>query len=168
MNEKKRTVRAVVFGAGSIGKRHISNFVVNGCTHLTIVEPRSERHGEVEKLLVDLDTGYARPSINFLIDHSSISENPEFDLGIICAPPKWHLELIDMCRERNIPILCEKPLFKDSDDWAAVKQTVNRVDQSGLFNMVAYNYRFCSGLLKFKEILLSGRIGKIVSFRGNF
>ena len=168
MDETSPSVSAVVFGAGSIGKRHIRNFLANGCTNLTVVEPRSERHSEVEELVADINAVPSSPMITFLSDPERLSDDTEFDIGIICTPPKWHLELIEWCGDRNIPIVCEKPLCKDVDDWSLVGQVVGRVEQGDLFNMVAYNYRFCRGLLRFKEILDSGRIGKVVSFRGSF
>ena len=162
--------KVIFIGAGSIGKRHISNFVSQGIKDIFIVDPLPVREDEVRDILRAKSSEYSSSSLNIqfgteLPDSRTLTS---FDLGVISTPPKWHLTYLTALANYNIAILCEKPLCKDTDNIEEVKKVIKDINNKRLLNITAYNYRFCSGLLRLKDIIDNNTLGKVVSFRGNF
>jgi hypothetical protein len=53
----------------------------------------------------------------------------ELDAVSICSPPFMHIEHIEACFDRNIPVFCEKPLFwSDSMSLDEVNQQINAIE----------------------------------------
>ena len=84
--------------------------------------------------------------------------NVEADFCIICIPPAFHEESVMLAVERNMPILSEKPI---ADSWEASVRIYRAVRQAGLKMMVTQNYRYTPRIETFKEVLTSGRLGRL-------
>ena len=82
-------MKAIVIGAGSIGRRHAHNLNNIG----------------VETRLID---------INESNNICSILQD-KFDMGFVCSPNVYHISHSIMLAERNIPVFCEKPFFPSPD-----------------------------------------------------
>lgn len=84
------------------------------------------------------------------------------DFVLICSPATFHLEDIIFFSKKNIPIFVEKPLFSDHQ--------LDSIDAKYLLkikNKVALGYclRFLPSLLKFKSIIDSKELGKIINIK---
>lgn len=109
-------MKAIIIGAGSIGKRHSANLNSLG----------------VETRLVDIEE---------IGKISEILNQEKFDLGLVCTPTSFHLEHSLKLAENGIPIFCEKPFYFTRDD-KLVKKLLSLVKEKKLPNMVGCNLRF--------------------------
>jgi len=83
-------------------------------------------------------------------------EKPDF--AIICTPTFLHYPQTKICVERNINVLCEKPLEREPDRAFLLKEAV---DKSGVIFMTGQVVRFWSGYVKIKEWYDAGELGEI-------
>ncbi len=81
------------------------------------------------------------------------------------GPNHIHEEPCVAAAERGVHILCEKPLGRTAEEakrmWDAARE--NRIKA-----MTAFNYRFVPAVRKAREIIASGRLGKIYHFRAMY
>ena len=151
-SERKKTLRKpriLVIGCGSIGKRHIGNLIALRAGEIRACDASQERAGE---------TG-ARFGIETEIRLSSAwAWNP--DIALIATPPSSHVELAIEAARRGCDLFIEKPL---SDRKQGVRQLEGLVRRKDLVSMVGCNLRFHPGLVRVKQILEKGSIGRVLS-----
>jgi predicted dehydrogenase len=62
-------------------------------------------------------------------------------------------------------VLCEKPLARTLDE---AKTMVEAIEKAGVPNTVWYNYRRVPAVTLAKQVIDSGKLGRIFHFRSNF
>ncbi|MHB8994036.1 MAG: Gfo/Idh/MocA family protein [Armatimonadota bacterium] len=87
------------------------------------------------------------------------------DIVSICTPPFLHREMAVECLQRGIHVLCEKPMAATLEDAEALAAAA--ADSKAKL-MIAYCHRFHGPVMKLKEVLDSGILGKPIFFRGAF
>ncbi len=85
------------------------------------------------------------------------------DAVSICTPTISHCEIATSAAEYGINTLCEKPLASSMEE---ANKILNAVSRNKIKFMVGFNLRFLPNHRKMKEYLLSGKIGKPISARG--
>jgi len=80
--------------------------------------------------------------------------------GIICTPDATHDEFIARCFEHGLDAICEKPMATDD---AKVRRILALERRFSRRVTVTFNYRFVPYVTKIKEVLRTGRIGRILS-----
>jgi len=94
-------------------------------------------------------------------------EKPDF-VDIVTTAPS-HRPLVETCARHGIPAIVQKPLAPDWDDAQAL---VAAMDRAGQPLMVHENFRFQRPLIRAREVIESGKIGKPVwarlSWRSGF
>ncbi|MGM0457930.1 MAG: Gfo/Idh/MocA family protein [Bacteroidota bacterium] len=98
-------------------------------------------------------------------DWRAIIERDDIDAIDICTPNDTHAEIAIAAAEAGKMILCEKPLARTVDE---AKPMVEAVEKAGVANTVWYNYRRVPAVTLAKQIIDSGKLGKIFHFRTNF
>ena len=98
-------------------------------------------------------------------DYKSVQDVPleSFDAALCCVPDDPKQELIDYLLENDKHVLVEKPLPTKSR--AQLERLAEKATSKGLVCYTAYNHRFEPHFVKMKELLDSGRLGKIYSIR---
>src|SRR6476661_5703707 len=76
-----------------------------------------------------------------------------------------HAEIAIAAAEAGKIILCEKPLART---LAESELMVNAIEKAGVQNTVWYNYRRIPAVTLAKQIVDSGKLGKIYHYRANF
>jgi predicted dehydrogenase len=76
-----------------------------------------------------------------------------------------HAEIAIAAAGAGKMVLCEKPL---SRNLAEGEQMVEAVKKAGVPNMIWYNYRRIPAVTLAKQIIASGKLGKIFHYRANF
>ena len=165
----------LLLGAGSIGKRHLMNAVTAGVRNITIVDPRKDRQQEAKQKAEEAFTLLNPKQKTTLLEISFATTSQEayknygsFEAVLIAMPPSAHLEEIEKAIEGGAAIFCEKPLSKDDIEWNYALKLLEKIEAKKLITMVAYNYRFCSQLIQFRQLLKDNTVGKIHSIRGIF
>ena len=80
------------------------------------------------------------------------------DFCVVAVPPWHHKEVVLGAIARGLPILSEKPI---SDSLSEVREIYQAVRISGVKMAVIQNYRFTPRMLAFRDILRSGRLGRL-------
>ena len=98
-------------------------------------------------------------------DWKAVIARNDIDAVDICTPNDMHAEIAIAAAEAGKMVLCEKPLARTLDE---AKQMVDAVEKAGVQNTVWYNYRRIPAVTLAKQIVDSGKLGKIFHYRANF
>ena len=89
----------------------------------------------------------------------------DIDAIDICTPNDSHAEIAIAAAAKGKMVLCEKPL---SRTLAEGQKMVDAIEKAGVQNTVWYNYRRVPAVTLAKQIIDSGKLGKIFHYRANF
>ena len=139
--------KAIILGAGSIGKRHAKNLIKKNI-EVTFVRRKVDH---------EFDSEFGSFSITweeFLNNNS----NNIWDFGFICTPTNNHINDINQIHKRVKKIFLEKPL---SSDYSSLLNICDSVDPNKLF--IGFMMRFHPNILyvknkiqKFNESIIGG------------
>ena len=86
-----------------------------------------------------------------------------YDAALLCIPDEPKIEIITYLLQNKKHLLIEKPLFAaDTTDLHKLGQLA---EKNGVTCYTAYNHRFEPHFVRMKEVLDSGRLGRIYSVR---
>lgn len=147
------SVRISVVGAGLIGSRHAQvAAIVPGVTLSSVVDPT-----EAGRTVAALHDVSCFSSLQQMIK----DDRPD---GIILATPNHlHVENALECVDAGIPALVEKPL---ATDLAGAQRIVQAGESSGVSLMTGHHRRHNPLIRKAKEIIDSGKLGKVTAAQG--
>ncbi len=98
-------------------------------------------------------------------DWRALLKRSDIDAVDICTPNNIHKEIAIAAAKAGKMILCEKPLAMNT---AEGEEMCAAVEKAGVHNMVWYNYRRVPAVTLAKQIVASGKLGKIFHYRANF
>ena len=102
---------------------------------------------------------------SFETDWKKLIARDDIDAIDICSPNDTHAEIAIAAAAKGKMILCEKPL---SRTLAEGQKMVDAIEKAGVANTVWYNYRRVPAVSLAKEIIDTGKLGKIFHYRANF
>jgi predicted dehydrogenase len=143
------SMQVLVVGTGSIGRRHISN--------LRLLVP---------DLAVDVLREGSRATATDSIGDASISTTLEAamdkrpDLMVIANPSALHLRYLMAAIDCGIPFYAEKPVVSGAEDYLELRQKVQSTKVPP--NIVGCNMRFLPSLKCLRDLIQSGRLGRLV------
>ena len=142
----------VLFGAGSVGLRHMKNLTVLGHAVPIVYDPDS---GKAEDVLnIDRKTRLTR-------DEAEALREP-CDAVLICSPPVEHLRQLQKVLDCGRDAFVEKPI---SHSLEGTTDLVKKVEKDGRVVLVGCNLRFFSSLKRVKQLIDSGAVGRPLSAR---
>lgn len=146
-----------VIGAGSIArKRHLPELQDNPNAEIAaICDISLERARE----MTDLFGGKA------FSDYRSLIAMKSLDAVVVCATNTTHAEMTIAALRAGKHVLCEKPMATTLEDARAM---IEAAEQSGKFLMIAHNQRLAPACMKAREILQSGKLGRVLTFQTVF
>ncbi len=98
-------------------------------------------------------------------DWKKLVQRKDIDAIDICTPNDTHAEIAIAAAEAGKMVLCEKPLARD---LAESQKMVDAIEKAGVKNTVWYNYRRIPAVTLAKQLIDSGKLGKIFHYRANF
>jgi len=98
-------------------------------------------------------------------DWRKLIERDDIDAVDICTPNDTHAEIAIAAAKAGKVILCEKPLARNLEESQVM---VDAIEAAGVKNTVWYNYRRIPAVTLAKNIIESGKLGKIYHYRANF
>jgi predicted dehydrogenase len=98
-------------------------------------------------------------------DWRKLIERKDIDAIDIVTPNDSHAEIAIAAARAGKMVLCEKPLALDG---AQGEEMVREIEKAGVPNTVWYNYRRVPAVTLAKQIIDSGKLGKIFHYRANF
>lgn len=98
-------------------------------------------------------------------DWRKMIARPDVDVVDINSPSYLHKEMAIAAANEGKHILCEKPLAFSTAD---AREIVEAANKAGIKHQVGFNYRFAPAIVLAKQMIESGRLGKIFHFRGSY
>jgi predicted dehydrogenase len=98
-------------------------------------------------------------------DWRHMVERADIDAIDICVPNDLHAEIAIAAAKTGKMVLSEKPLARTA---AEALPMVEAVEKAGVANMVWYNYRRVPAVTLIKQMVESGRLGRIFHYRAKF
>ncbi len=98
-------------------------------------------------------------------DWQKLIAREDIDAVDICVPNNLHKEIAIAAAEAGKKILCEKPLALNAEEGEAMCKAV---EKAGVANTVWYNYRRLPAVTLAKQVVDSGKLGRIFHYRANF
>ena len=98
-------------------------------------------------------------------DWQALIARDDIDAIDICTPNDTHAAIAIAAAEAGKMVLCEKPLARTTEESLPM---VEAVEKAGVANTVWYNYRRVPAVTLAKQIIDSGKLGKIFHYRANF
>lgn len=144
----------IVFGCGSIGKRHLANLQRLGAKNIIAYDPVESRREEIRQRFGCLV--YADPV-------EAISKRP--DVALICTPTRYHTENALFAVRHGCDVFIEKPVADAPDEVSILSE---EIDGRGLSSLVGCNFRFHPALQRVKSLIDQNSIGRIISIRAQF
>ncbi|MFP4088937.1 MAG: Gfo/Idh/MocA family protein [Cyclobacteriaceae bacterium] len=164
MSEKK-ILRIGMIGRGFMGRTHsnayrrLANFFPD-LGVLPVLKAVCSRNQEKVKAFAE-QWGYE----SYETEWRALIARDDIDAVDICTPNDTHAEIAMAAAKAGKMILCEKPLSRTLEE---AKQMVEAVEKAGVKNTVWYNYRRVPAVTLAKQIIDSGKLGRIFHYRANF
>jgi predicted dehydrogenase len=98
-------------------------------------------------------------------DWRKLLARKDIDAVDICTPNNLHKEIAIAAAQAGKAILCEKPLAMNT---AEGEEMCRAVEKAKVPNIVWYNYRRIPAVTFAKQLIDSGKLGKIFHYRANF
>jgi predicted dehydrogenase len=95
-------------------------------------------------------------------DWREVVRRPDIDVVDIASPPNTHAEIVIEAARTGKHIFCEKPF---TVTVAEAKQALDAVQRAGVKHMLGFNYRRVPAIAHAKQLIASGRLGRIYHFR---
>ena len=89
----------------------------------------------------------------------------KLDAVSVCTPPKFHKDAVCAALEAGLAVLCEKPLAPNAE---GARQMVECAERTDNLLVTAFCHRFHEPVRRAREIIKSGKIGKVIMFRNRF
>ncbi len=136
-------------GCGSIGRRHARNLKSLGVRQLGFCDTSPEALKQCREELNGEVFG----------DYGEALEKFRPDMVLICTPPVYHVEEALGALQARAHVFIEKPLSHESSGIQALIAEARRRDRNV---QIGYNMRFHPGLQILKELIDSGKIGRVL------
>ena len=162
---KDKIIRIGLLGFGSMGRTHtwaVQNlpffygnlsFTAKTVGVCTTTEEKSKRVAE------QFDIPLA------VTDEDALINNPDVDVIDICTPNNCHFEALKKAIAAGKHVLCEKPLCVSVTEAAEI--AAMPLSDGQVCGMV-FNNRWISPVLRAKQLINEGKLGRILSFNGYY
>ena len=165
MEQTKKDIRIGLLGFGSMGRTHtwaVKNlpffygelpFRAVSAGVLTTTLEKSRRVAD--------EFGIARA---YATEDEMIND-PEIDVIDICTPNCFHFETLKKAIMAGKHVLCEKPLCTTPEEARIITSLPRR---AGQVTGMVFNNRWIAPVLRAKQLIDEGRIGRVLSFSGAY
>ncbi|MCL7748493.1 Gfo/Idh/MocA family protein [Halalkalibacter alkaliphilus] len=158
-------VRIGLVGAGWMGKAHTNAFI----NALMAFGPEAGK--PVFEVVSDVSESAAKAAseqlgyLRYTIDWKEVVTDERVDVVDIATPNAFHYEIAKAALENGKHIYCEKPLTLSA---VQSEELAELAKQKGVVNYVGYNNVMNPANAYIKELVDSGKLGKIVKFTGTY
>jgi predicted dehydrogenase len=144
-------------GCGAIAqRRHMPECAANSHSVVAaLADPMADRVGQLAK----------QYGAKAYTDYKEMLAKADIDAVVVAGPNGLHAEQSIAALNAGKHVLCEKPMATTREDAKAMMQAS---EKNKKFLMIGLNQRLMPPHIKAKEILQSGKLGKVLSFRTAF
>ncbi|AJY75912.1 Gfo/Idh/MocA family protein [Paenibacillus beijingensis] len=150
-------LKVAVIGCGAISRlRHIPEYAANPNVEIVaFCDPNIER----AKQYAETYKGRAYS------DYETMLKQEHPDAVSVCTPNSLHARTAIAVAEAGAHVLVEKPIASTEAEALAM---IDAARAKGVYLMVAQNQRMMPEHVRAKELVDSGRLGKVLTFRTSF
>ncbi|TVY09676.1 Gfo/Idh/MocA family protein [Paenibacillus cremeus] len=150
-------IKVAVIGCGAIAqRRHIPEYEQNPNVELVAfcdpVIERAEKYAE-------------KHGAKAYADYKELLAKEKVDAVSVCTPNALHAAVAIAAANAGAHVLVEKPMAGSAEEGRAMIEAASR---NGVYLMVGHNQRLMPPHVKAKEILDSGKLGRVLTFRTSF
>lgn len=150
-------LRVAIVGCGMIAiKRHFPEMSEN---------PNVELVGCTDYRLQRAEEMANRYGCKAYSDYQTLLREAKPDAVVVCTTNSTHCEVTVAALEAGAHVLCEKPMAASLEE---AKRMVDAAERSGKKLMIAQNQRMSAAYQKGKEILETGKLGRVLTFSTKF
>jgi predicted dehydrogenase len=147
-------MKFLIAGLGSIGRRHFRNLIALGEKDIVLLRTRKATLPDDELAGYPVETG---------LQEALKRHQP--DAVIVSNPTAFHLDVAIPAAETGCAILLEKPISHSTEK---LDQLESAVKKSGAKVLVAFQFRFHPTMIRAKQLIEAGEIGRIISAHVHF
>jgi predicted dehydrogenase len=152
-----KTLNVGIIGCGKIAQyRHIPEYLANKNTKIAGYFDLNKKRAEN---LAEEFGGKAYDSYQDLL------ANEDINAVSVCTTNFTHAEITIAALKAGKHVLCEKPMATTLEDCQSM---VDTAQDEGRFLIIGHNQRLAKSHVRAKELLATGLIGEILSFRTTF
>src|SRR5579885_1442213 len=158
-----KTLRGAVIGYGFIsGKGHVPAYLRGAGSKGDVQIPRIAASSEPRRAAAQ----EALPKARVYADYQALldAEAGNLDFVDISTPPCDHARIAHAALDRGLHVLCEKPLTTTLEDAAAL---LKHAAQAKRVLFPCHNYKHAPVVRAIRELIASGKIGKVRSLTLN-
>jgi predicted dehydrogenase len=167
---QKKEIRIGLIGTGFMGRTHsngynrVANFFPD-LAYIPVLKAVCSRNEDKVQAFAD-QWGYE----SIETDWKKLIARDDIDAIDICTPNDTHAEISLAAAAAGKIILCEKPLSRNLAEGEKMVEAIEKAGVGGvpLKTTVWYNYRRLPAVSLAKQIIDSGKLGKIYHYRANF
>src|SRR5918994_1780338 len=161
----KKELRIGLIGCGFMGRTHSNGYKRVGdffpaLSYRPVLKAVCSRSKDSVQAFAE-QWGYE----SFETDWQKLVTRDDIDAVDICAPNDTHEQIAVAAAAAGKMVLCEKPLSRTLSEG---HRMVEAVKKAGVANTVWYNYRRLPAVTLAKQLVDSGKLGKIFHYRANF
>ena len=149
-------LKLCLVGVGSIGRRHLRLLNERDDVILSVVEPFEPSW---QRIVDEVGTFERFASLDEALAAGNI------DAVIISTPHGMHAKMAIQALEAGVHVFCEKPMSDDLTECVAMLKAAQKTDK--VFS-VGFMFHFDPFVRKVKEIVASGRLGKVLHYYSRF
>lgn len=150
-------IRICLIGAGFVGKKHAAAYAQQHNAKLQVICDNNESSA---KILAEKN-GFERIETDW---HKAVQAE-DVDLVCVCVPNNAHFEIVSEAIKYGKYIACEKPLGINGSESEKLMQLAM---ENGIIATCCYNIIRIPAIEYAQKIIKSGKLGKIVCFRGSY
>lgn len=143
-------------GAGSIGRRHLRLLLERGDVNMAVVEPYEPSWNRIAN---------EYPGLKRFTSLDEALATKELDAVLICTPHSMHASMAIQALKADVHVFCEKPM---SDSMKECVDMLHAAQESHKVFSVGFMFHFDPFIQKVKELIDSGRIGKVLHYSSRF
>jgi myo-inositol 2-dehydrogenase / D-chiro-inositol 1-dehydrogenase len=146
-------LRVCVVGAGKMGADHIERLTrrIVGAEVSAVVDADVSR---AEKAVEAIPPAVAVSSIEHALDREDVNA------VVIATPGFLHRDMLLQVLERDLPILCEKPLTPDAPSSWEILEAEQRLGRKRI--QVGFMRRFDAEYERLRSLIMSGELGELL------
>ncbi|WP_026693970.1 Gfo/Idh/MocA family protein [Peribacillus kribbensis] len=150
-------LRIGVIGCGSIARyRHLPEYAANKHAEITAVCDISAERAEAMA---------AHYNAKAYTDYNELLADESIDAVSVCTPNYLHAPISIAALNAGKHVLCEKPMATSDEEAEAMIQAARNNNRK---LMIGHNQRFVPSHRKARELIETGAVGKVYSFRTAF
>ncbi len=159
----KQNLKIGLLGFGAMGKAHA--YAVANLPYFYADLPFSAGIAAVAASTPERTREKIAPYGFAASDEASILADPDIDIVDVCTPNRYHADTVRRALAAGKHVLCEKPLGITAAEAAELAALA---DASGRVCRVVFNNRFIPAIMRAKQLIDEGRLGRILSFHASY